>query len=285
MQKVIFTNSRGQSVEFGSIPPYVITKIEGLGDVDAENQTQKAPFQDGSTFIDSNLEERFINITVGMYAPSLEKLSDTRQHLASIFNPKLGEGLLQYIYGSKVKEIKAGPEHVPIFPSGKDNRSDNFQIAIIDLKCSNPFWKSPEVTEEPTFEPLFEFPFDGEFEMGIQRDERIIINDGDSPTPVEIEFYGPAVNPIITNKTTGEFIKVNRTLQEGEFMRINTTRGKKSVEFVSSDGSVTNVFNWIDLNSTFFELVVGENDIEYSADSDIQGAVVNIRYNKLYNAV
>lgn len=285
MQKVIFVNSKGESIEIGVTPPFVLSKIDGLGDVEADNQSQRSPFQDGSMHIDSILAERFINMEISIFSSSATDLSNTRQRFSSIFNPKLGEGLFQYINGTTVREIKAIPEHVPQFLSGKENRVGNFQKAVVNLKCPNPYWKTQQITEEPTFEALFEFPFEGEFEMGIQRDQRIIINDGDSASPIQVEFYGPAINPIITNKTTGEYIKVNRTLAEGEYMRIDTTRGKKSVEFISQDGTATNVFNWIDLGSSFFQLIIGENEIEYSADSDIQGSIVNISYNKLYNAV
>jgi Phage tail protein len=284
MQRIIFTNSRGQSVELKSSAPFLLQSINGLGDVDADIQTQKAPFQDGSTYIDSVLQERPISLEVVILADK-STLLEKRQYLASVFNPKLGKGVLRYENGETIREIEAVPDGVPTFPSGRENRGPTFQKALVNLLCPDPYWKSTEITEEPTFEPLFQFPFEGVFEIGIQRDKRIIVNDGDAPAPLYIEFYGPATNPVITNKTTGEFIKVNQTLQEGEVMKIDTTPGRKSVYFVQPDGTERNVFNWIDLNSSFFQLVVGENEIEYSADSDIQGAIVNISYRKLYNAV
>jgi hypothetical protein len=284
MQRIIYTNAQGQSVELKSSAPFLLQSIDGLGDVDADIQTQKAPFQDGSTYIDSVLQERAISLEIVILADK-STLLEKRQYLASVFNPKLGKGVLRYENGETIREIEAVPDGVPAFPSGRENRGPTFQKVLVNLLCPNPFWKSPEITEEPTFEPLFQFPFEGVFEIGIQRDKRIIVNDGDAPAPLYIEFFGPAVNPIIINRTTGEFIKVNQTLQEGEVMKIDTTPGRKSVYFVQPDGTERNVFNWIDLNSSFFQLVVGENEIEYSADSDIQGAIVNISYRKLYNAV
>jgi Phage tail protein len=283
MQTLTYTNSLGESLTLSG--SFLVSKVTGLGDVDADIQTQKSPFQDGSSYLDSLLVERMINFEVGILGSGHDDISSKRQQLSRVFNPKLGKGVLRYQYGTIVREIEAVPDSVPVFPSGNENRGISHQIAVITLLCPNPYWKSLDITEEPAFEPLFSFPFEGKFQMGIQRDQRIIVNDGDSPSPVYIEFYGPATNPIITNNTTGEYIKVNQTLGENEYMRIDTTRGKKSVEFVAEDGTVTNVFNWIDLGSTLFQLVIGENDIQYSADSDIQGAIVNIRYNKLYNAI
>lgn len=285
MQRITFTNAKGQSVELKSSAPFLLQSIDGLGDVDADIQMQKAPFQDGSTYIYSVLQERTISLQIAILSTDKRTLLQQRQYLASVFNPKLGLGVLRYQNGDAIREIEAAPESVPVFPSGTENRGPIYQRALINLLCPNPYWRSLELSEEPTFESLFKFPFSGVFQIGIQRDKRIIVNDGDAPTPIFIEFHGPAVNPIIINRTTGEFIKVNQTLGENEIMEIDTTPGKKSVYFVQSDGTRRNVFNWIDLDSTFFQLVVGENEIEYSADSDIQGAIVNIKYRKLYNAV
>jgi hypothetical protein len=279
--KLIYTSSDGRTIVlFNS--PFQLSKVEGIGDVDADIQSQKSPFQDGTTYIDSLMNERPISIELKISGRDSEELKNNRRLLSSIFNPKLGPGLLQFIDGTDIKEIIVESEHVPIFPDGNSNRGETYQKAVIGLIANNPYWRSPSITEEPTFEPLFQFPFDGPFEMGVQRDERIIVNDGDAPAPLQIEFHGPAVNPIIINKTTGEYIKVNQTLGENEVMKIDTTPGQKSVYFVAADGTERNVFNWIDLGSTFFQLVIGENVIQYSADSDIQGAIVDISYSKLY---
>ncbi|MEF7566409.1 phage tail family protein [Bacillus infantis] len=284
-EKITFINSRGQSIELSNRRPFLLGSVEGKGDVQANVQTQKTPFQDGSTPIDVLLNERSLTLPVMIMSETQEALLVDRQHLSAIFNPKLGEGILVYENLDVKREIKAIPESVPSLPTGFENNGFYHQRTIINLFCPNPYWRSLQITEEPTFQPLFRFPFEGEFQMGMQRDQRIIDNDGDAPVPIQVEFYGPAVNPLIRNNTTGEFIRVNQELLEGEYMKIDTAPGNKSVFFVSADGSERNVFNWIDLNSTFFSLVIGENDIEYTADNDIQGAIVNIRYQKLYTAV
>ncbi|MBH0166281.1 phage tail family protein [Fictibacillus sp. 7GRE50] len=278
MRRLTFENSRGDSIEF-YLSPFFINSLTGIGEVTTDLQSQKSPFQDGDTYIDTLLQPRFINLEGEILESSVSENKDRRRELTRICNPKLGLGKITFEMDGEVKEINGTLDGGVFFPERGENHYQNFMIT---WKCPNPYWKSLNITEEPTFEPLFQFPFEGTFEMGMQRDKRIIINDGDAPAPVLIEFYGPAVSPIITNNTTGEYIKVNKTLAEDEFMRVDTTPGNKSVEFVAPDGTVKNVFNWIDLGSTFFQLSIGENEIEYSADSDIQGAIVNISYNKLY---
>jgi Phage tail protein len=278
LRRLTFENSRGESIEF-YLSPFFINSLTGIGEVAADLQSQKSPYQDGDTHIDTLLQPRFINLEGEIIESSVSGNKDRRRDLTRICNPKLGLGKIILEMDGEIKEINGTLDGGVFFPERGENHYQNFMIS---WKCPNPYWESLDITEEPTFEPLFQFPFEGTLEMGIQRDKRIIENNGDAPAPIYVEFYGPAVNPIIRNNTTGDFIKVNQTLAEGEYMRVDTKPGNKSVDFVSPDGTVTNVFNWIDLNSTFFQLIVGGNEIEYSADSDIQGAVVNIRYNKLY---
>lgn len=278
-ENIEFTNAVGVTYRFGGL-----VSVEGLGDVEADIQQQSAPYQDGSAFLDAILSPRYVSVEFILKGANYADVRNQRSIIGKALNPKLGLGTLRYISGGVTREIEAIAESVPFFPDGA-NRGERWQRGTLTFICPNPYWKSLGETEEPTFEPLFQFPFEGEFQMGMQRDRRIIDNDGDAPTPIHVEFHGPALNPKIINNTTGEFIKVNQLLNENERMIIDTTDGVKSVYFVDSIGNSRNVFNWIDLNSTFFKLVVGENDVEYTADSDVQGAVVSITYNKLYTAV
>jgi len=281
MIKIHFTNSRGRTIElYGA--PYRLSRFDGFGDVDAGIQTQVAPYQDGETFLDTKLEARHIELELKISGKDELDFLEKRRMLTTVFNPKLGLGLLKYTDKSGSKIIHAVAESVPNLLSGNENHGPTHQKAIVYLKAPNPYWRSPQITEDPAFEPRFHFPFSGSFIMGIQRDRRIIDNTGDAPAPIQVEFFGPALNPRIINNTTGEYIKVNQQLQEGERMLIDTTDGQKSVFFVSENGERRNVFNWIDLGSSFFKLQIGENDIEYTADSDIQGREVNISYHTLY---
>lgn len=284
MKKLIYTNSKGDSITFDR-HNYLFTALTGFGEVGAEIQTQKAPYQDGSTFIDAVLNERAISFEVSILGKNESDIAQKRTRLGQVFNPKHGMGTLIYTVGTIERVIDVAVEHVPTFMPGKDVRGRRFQRSIIDLLAVNPYWRSTSITEEPAFEPRFRFPTRGPFIMGIQRDQRVINNDGDAPAPLKIEFFGPALNPKIINNTTGEYIRIKQELLEGERMMIDTSDDKKSVYFVDALGIERNVFNWIDLDSTFFKLVIGRNNIEYTADSDIQGTVVNISYSKLYNAV
>ena len=287
METVTFTNRLGESITFGG-PPFYLQEITGLGDVSAQLQTQRVPYEDGSVFIDALLDERAVDITFlivnALDDEGYKTVSKRRIDVARIVNPKLGPGVLRYENDYVVREITVIANSVPIYPDS-GGRVPTLQKGMINFIAPDPYWRSLNIEEEPAFKSLFKFPFEGPFQMGIQRDRRIIHNDGDVATPLFIEFYGPAVNPTIENITTGEHIRVNQTLLEGEKMVIDTTPGVKSVEFVSPDGARRNVMNWLDLDSVFFKLQLGENDIDYRADDDVQDDIVNISYQKRYNAV
>lgn len=285
MFKLIFTNVKGESIElFGH--PFRLISVSGLGDVEANIQMQKAPYQDGSTYIDAQLQERIISIDLKIEAYSREKLESYRRLLSAVLNPKLGEGVLQYI-GESVKEIRAISEHVPYFPDGSSNRGRWFQRATIDLICPDPYWKSEQIVSKPmtAYRGLFRFPLTLPTQFGEEGTTQVFVNDGDVDTPVQIEFRGPATNPRVTNKTTGEFIQINKELEESDKLIVDTTFGNKRVEIIRPDGSVENVFNWVHPFSTFWNLIPGPNEIEYTAESGRTNAVVSIKWKNRYLTV
>lgn len=284
MLKFIYENSLGQSIKLFS-SPYRVSNFDGFGDVDSGVQTFSTPFEDGEVFLDTKMAGRPMSIDLRITGKNEADLIKNRRRLTSVINPKLGLGILKVIDAAGERLIKAVPENVPELIGGHGNHGPTFQKAVVQLIAPSPYWMSPLIDEEPAFEPKFHFPFSKPFIMGLQRDRRIIDNDGDAPTPIQVEFFGPATNPRIVNVTTGEYLKINQTLLEGEYMKIDTTPGNKSVHFISEDGSERDVFNWIELGSSFFKLIVGMNDIAYEADSNIQGTVVNIKYHKLYNSL
>jgi len=293
-----FTNTRGESVSFNKAgSSFHANAINGLGDVAIDIQTQKAPFQDGSTFIDSTLESRVISFEVLIYGTSDTDISKKRSQLARIMHPKLGEGLLEVTYGNISRVIGAVVEHVPSYPSGIENRGNRYQVGLIDLYCANPYFRSSDESVEQlvTFSGGLTFPLTLPTIFGNQDStakSRIIVNRGDSPTPIEVTFTGPATSPIrIENETTGEFIEVAQSLLDGEKLWISTQFGKKRVQKIAIDGTVINAFNYIKINpnpslsSTFFQLQEGNNLITYSTGEEYEKAPVTIGFYNRYLAV
>ncbi|MFJ8515325.1 phage tail family protein [Lysinibacillus xylanilyticus] len=289
METITYTNRLGESVTLGG-PPFYLQKINGLGDVSAETQTQRAPYQDGSTYIDSTLDERFIDLEfliVNELGEGYGKISEKRTKIARVLNPKLGLGILRYENESVVREIYCVAESVPIYPD--DIRAKTLQKGLVTLRAPSPYWLTEETADQLTvWEGGLKFPLKlpSKFARMSLNKAKIILNDGNAETPFQAIFNGPATAPIkLINKTTGKYIEVKQSLIEGEKMIINTAFGQKRVTKVLIDGTQINAFHFITIGSSFFNLIQGNNLLDYSTGADYERAAVQIIYRNRYLAV
>lgn len=283
-EKVIFTNVKGQSIELTNRMPFLLESVEGKGDVSANVQMQSAPFQDGATFIDTTLETRALELIVNIKASSRDELNLFRQQVSSIFNPRLGLGKLTYSNGNIEREIEVVSAGIPIFPTG-EAKGKWFQRTVINLIAPNPYWEDTieENYKLEDFVGSFRFPFTLPTRFSTRGDSKVLANYGDVPTPIEVEFRGPVTNPVITNESTGEFIRINRAIPVGYKLILDTSFGNKRVEIIAPDGTTTNGFHFIDLQSTFFGLDIGDNRIGFVAEGG--SPEVYIRYKHRYLSV
>lgn len=275
MAKLIYTNERGDSIELGQSAPFFVTSIEGFSNVDNIIDSYQSPNQDGESVTNEKLAGRHMVIQGEYYTRDRQ---DGRNKLIKVFNPKL-EGILKYINGSFIKEIKCKPEKSPVISS--TNKST--VPYLINLYASNPFWLDDFETSEEiiTWIGGMTFPLRLPTAFSMAGGKIInIINDGDVETPIRLEVTGTATNPKVLNRTTGEFIKVNRTLTSDDTLVITTDFGNKRVEL-----NEQNVFNYIDLNSTFFNLVVGDNVIELTTEDENDNTNIKISYRNRYIGV
>lgn len=279
MRRLIFTNSRGESVVMSDSTksaPYVLHAIEGTGAADVDIQTQKAPYQDGQTFVDAVLGVRAIPITFGIRGLTDLEIYQRRRELSRIFNPKNGLGTLQFQNSGGVYSIPTVAENPPAFPDGWGNRVPGLQVASVDLLCPDPHWRDIDETTETLdvwaggleFGAL-EF---GTLEFATSGAVSAINNAGDVETPVEITITGPCTNPSVTNNTTGKTISITRSLLAGEKIEIDTAFGRKRVEHISALGVRTNAMHWLTDDSELWGLAVGDNELEYSETSGAGGA-------------
>lgn len=283
MEKITFINSKGQSIQLGNDGPFILTKIEGTGAVNADIQTQKSPFQDGETYIDNTLEPRSLSIEIMVLAEDKEEMMKNRRKLLQVFNPKLGEGKLIYEYGNIKRGIRAISELAPVFPDAGDFK-DTMQPGLIQLYCPEPFWLDNfEISEEiTTWIGGISFPLRLPTTFAMAGSRIInVVNNGDVETPIKIEIFGPATNPKITLRETGDFIRIKDTLTADDIVTITTEFGNKRVE---KNGQ--NAFNILDLpDSTFFSLQVGDNVIEFTTEDVSNNANAKISYRNRYLGV
>lgn len=293
MEKITFINSKGQSVELGNDGPYILTKIEGTGAVGVGIQSQKSPYQDGTSYLGNTLDHRAISIQIMILGQNEIDIADKRHKLLQVFNPKLNEGRLIYEFGNKKREIKAISEITPSFPDNDRDFKDTMQQGLIQLYCSNPFFKDIVETKEEVaiWRGSFGFPLELQeegIELGYREPSLIVnvFNGGDVPCGMRIQFKALAtvVNPSLFNVNTREYFKINRTMEAGEAITVTTHFQNKKVQ-LNKNGVVSNAFNWIDFQSTFLQLDVNDNLLRYDADEGIDNLEVSIYYSPMYLGV
>jgi len=164
------------------------------------------------------------------------------------------------------------------------------KTCAVSLTCDNPYLidVTETIVQMAVETPEFTFPlvFYPDIILSTLSNRRVVIeNTGDVPTPPRIVFLGASTNPIITNETTGEFIKVNREILSTDTLEITTDYGNKRAWIIDASGVRTNASNYIDQGSSFFSLAVGENELVYDADSGVESAQVFVYFSNRYVGV
>ncbi|MEK4273136.1 distal tail protein Dit [Paenibacillus sp. FSL R7-0026] len=274
MERVTYTNARGESLVLGTSKPFYLERIKGTGGVPGDLLSTQSPYQDGSSFVEMRLADRPIVVEGGIVANSREQMYQYRRDFMRILNPKLGLGKLVYTNSARSYAIQAIAENTPEF----DDRIVNNQPFTINFICPDPYFTDEtQISKGLRFESGgLTFPLRLPTQFAYSAYRGLFQNDGDVETPVEIHYKGPALNPVVINETTGEFIKVNYDLGENDVLVINTAFGQKRVEVVNTDGTRTNVFHWIDLGSTFFQLQPGRNMLRYDSDREGDRSVATV---------
>lgn len=273
---------------FGGISEDILlSHIEGLGHPGATSQKSQGVVQDGCDAEDALLDNRVIKLSATIRTKDRERLYQLRRRIFRIINPKTynsktgkrGELLLYYTNDYKTYRIYARVEDSFDF---KD-RIKNHDKTIISFLCTNPYLldENDTLTDIKSSKGGIVFPLALPSTFSQVAFYKEVNNEGDTDTPLSIIFNGPAINPCIINEATGEYIKVNREIGEREKIVINTESGKETVTLVTPNGT-ENVYNNIDLNSTFFDLIVGKNLLRYSSDSEITKDTVSIEFANRY---
>lgn len=288
--QIIYENDKGQRVEIAYSYPFILQEIIGIDGTNAEIYKTKGVGQDGTTIEDVSLSDRPLQILGMVKGISEEEITKKRAVLLQVFNPKI-KGWLLYEYGDVKRKIRCQVENAPKFT--KKFTGYMYQDFLIDLICPNPYWQDLNNIKvgiaywRGTLEFPLELTVDG-IELGIREPSLIVSvdNPGDIECGMTLEFksISTVVNPIIINVLTQEFIKLNRIMDAGEVITVTTHFGSKRVES-KLNGITSNAFNYIDLESTFMQLDVGENIFRYDAEENINNLEVNIYYSPQYLGV
>ena len=236
-EKLIYTNERGESVEFSAASIYhcnVSKDVDGIAGVTNVLYSTNSMGQHGDTYVGQRIEARDIDITGHINAKDKAQAYELRRSLLKILNPELS-GTLAYEFGGFKRVINCRLHGEP-----KLQRKSVLIEFTIPLDCLNPFWREEDEQKEDiaSWVAAWEFPCEIEKDNPESmifgyRAESVIVdcyNEGDVSTGMRVRFtaLGTVTNPILLNVDTGEFLKLNVTMQTGDVIEINTSTGAKA---------------------------------------------------------
>lgn len=289
MQELTFTNFAGDSFAIGYGKPYLLQNLIGLSDAPVDLLSTRGYHQDGQSGGGQYFQARSVSFSVVVVGEDMREVYAHRRRLISFLNPK---DEFSVIYKNEHLSVKfrCRVSLAPAFESAQARAGITPKTCAVTLVCDNPYLFDVEetVAQMSVDIPNMVFPlvFNPDMVLSTFTNKEVILNNlGDVPAPVRIQFLGVSVNPVVTNATTGEQIKVFKEILADEIMEITTGYGDKRVEIIKPDGTRENAFQYIDLSSSFFQLAVGENTITYDEDSGADSAQVYIYYSNLYVGV
>ena len=292
-ESLTYVNSRNERITFGIGSKYhvnVIRDATGQADLNDTIYSTSSMGQHGDTFQGVRIEPREITINGKIKASGRDEELSLRRKALKILNPEL-DGTLYYNYGSYTRKIDAKVDGSPAF-----THPDLTEVFDITFKCLSPFW----LEEQSHREDIASWVADWYFPTVILKDDpnsmmyghRLInvivdvLNDGHVSTGMTIQFraLGELTNPQIFNVNTREFMKINYTMVAGDIITVNTDYGKKDITLLRS-GVETNIYRYMDVDSTFLQLDIGDNIFRYSADAGETNLEVTLLYDQKYLGV
>lgn len=279
--KVAFQNDIGR-IEFTIRNGIAIEKITSLSQQNAEFETTKSNRQIGEKLEHERVNPKTINIRGTL----LGACDTMREQMIHVIAP-LSEGKLIFndTYELTVR-VKASPDIERYAANAKFNFS---------LYAPYPYWHKRERTQTMLvgLKGLFSFPWNisdpnpFRFSETTETGYVTVQNDGEAPADWTVTFsaLGQVVNPSVYNMETGEYVKILKTMNDGEKIIISTEGDELTVTCVAEDGTETDGFQYLEVESIPFKLSVGANYIKTDAEENLNALQASISFRPAFVGV
>ena len=286
MKKLTFTNDTKSIIITNYELPYVLKSFNL--DTEIDNVTSKTVNQDGVHHINTNIGAGNAELSFVIVANNKNELESMKADIRQIFNHTSN---IKCIYNNNINEriISLKIDSVPKFVEIDDLCCE----CSIDLLAPSPYWQdlSESRNDIAKWQKAFKFPLMIPQEgvpVGYREPSLIVnvFNKGDVKADLKIEFRakGSLSKPSLLNVNTKEFIKINKDMVAGEVITITTGYGnKKVIKYLN--GITENIFNHLDLESTFLYLYQGDNLFRYDCESGLDNLEVTIYFTPKYLGV
>ena len=259
---------------------FFLVDLEGVYEMKNVVHTSDNATTDGSSYSGEKLEERHIVITANIR----RNYSENRDYLTRVFK-KGSEGTFYHTEDGRTRKIRYRVLHINVDEKGL------LRPAVIELKCTNPYFTDNEAThiEMASWESGFEFPCEipeEGMEFGIRSKETIKVVDNNSTTSIGIQMTIIAedivINPLIMNVTTGETLKLLCTMEPDDQIIITTEQGNIDVVLCRGGERIDYNYTVDEDNEGYVQLEDGRNYISYTADEGGDYMNVNFDFENCY---
>lgn len=284
-----------QKVEFGQsfTSEYVFRSDEiDIGSVNTDQNTYSYPYQVGVSISNTTIKTRTVSIKgYVFYVPSIAELEsvdgENGRVLSEIITKKIEEKkavLNALVIPDDYLRMYIGDYYIEGKPDesikyGKTQAENNeyFCAFLIEMYCSNPMFRKVQetVSNISSSNGLFHFPLVLKpygIPMSYRRSYQLIYaeNEGNATIGgiIHIEAKSTVENLEIVNVTTGERIKINKTLTAGEKITINTNDGNDKGIFGTIGLVTENYYKYWDFGNKWMKFPQGLSLIGYSTENE-----------------
>lgn len=277
------------TLDMVSTPDYILNSVD-WGAVGSTRHSYKYVNQIGVYVTGTSLETRSVEIQGWVIADAEAVMTKRKQILNRFFNPQQAVDLfykdyvLRFLPNTSVRYSATVAENNEVICKFK-----------IEGYCPDPLFSKQvesKVTVANTI-PMFHFPLiisktpspPGGVIFGLRQPSLIVAinNSGAVDVGMKIVFKasGTLHGPSLINVDTQKYFKVNKTMQAGEEIMIDTIIGEKKIQG-TLNGITSNYFKYRDLDSEWLQLKVGDNLFRYDADENAENLEVYIYFNNKY---
>lgn len=277
------------TLDMVSTPDYVLNSVD-WGAVESTHHSFKYVNQIGVYVTGTSLETRSVTVQGWVIADTEAVMTKRKQILNRFFNPQQAVDLfykdyvLRFLPNTSVRYSATIAENNEVICKFK-----------IEGYCPDPLFSEQvesKVAAASTV-PMFHFPLIiskkpspyGGVIFGLRQPSLIVAinNSGAVDVGMRIVFRanGTLHGPSLINVDTQKYFKVNKTMQAGEEIMIDTIIGEKKIQG-TFNGITSNYFKYRDLDSEWLQLKVGDNLFRYDAEDNVGNLEAYIYFNNKY---
>ena len=216
----------------------------------------------------------------------LEEIEKYKKLLSQVINP------LHYLrVFSSDYYIQGKPSSSVTFSANWKENNEIYCKFTFSLECDDPLfhYKTSTATQLSGTFSGFHFPVvipkPNGMHFGIKKSYQLVTvnNSGDTALGgiIYLKALGTVNSPTITNVWTQEFIKINKTLQAGEIVKIDTLNRK--ITGAVDGETFQNYFSYWDFDNTWFQFDIGDTLFGFSTpDETYKSLSIWVEINKSF---